>query len=137
GRTLESERLIYPGWRLVIPAPTREVYINGEGHRVYTVRQRDTLWAISARLLGDSDRFRELFDINEGADLGDGRRLTNPGLIWPGLRLRLPDVEDSGASSTASESGETDRSSGADANGTSDITTAADTSTPTAVPSDP
>ena len=90
GRTLRDARFIYPGWQLLVPEPTQTVYTDPDGQRWYTVRAGDTLWDISARLLGDPERYRELFADNQGVALGDGHVLTNPNLIWPGLHLRLP-----------------------------------------------
>ncbi|MBV9542772.1 MAG: bacterial transcriptional activator domain-containing protein [Chloroflexi bacterium] len=40
--------------------------------------------------MGDPKRWPELFESNRGAELEDGRALTNPNLIWPGLRLNMP-----------------------------------------------
>jgi hypothetical protein len=90
GQTLRDARFIYPGWQLVIPEPTHSIHTDSDGERWYTVRAGDTLWGISARLLGDGQRYREVFADNQGAELGDGHVLTNPNLIWPGLHLRLP-----------------------------------------------
>ncbi|HEY1296989.1 MAG TPA: LysM peptidoglycan-binding domain-containing protein [Chloroflexota bacterium] len=90
GLTLRDARFIYPGWQLVIPAPTQTIHTDDDGTRWYTVRAGDTLWGISARLLGDGKRYPELFADNQGAELGDGHVLINPNLIWPGLHLRLP-----------------------------------------------
>ena len=90
GSTLRDARFIYPGWQLVIPAPTQTIHTDSDGTRWYTVRAGDTLWGISARLLGDGKRYSELFADNQGAELGDGHVLINPNLIWPGLHLRLP-----------------------------------------------
>ena len=90
GSSLRDARFIYPGWQLVIPAPTQTIHTDSDGTRWYTVRAGDTLWGISARLLGDGKRYPELFADNQGAELGDGHVLINPNLIWPGLHLRLP-----------------------------------------------
>src|SRR6266542_3269716 len=90
GQTLRDARFIYPGWQLVIPAPTQTIHTDPDGQRWYAVRAGDTLSGISARLLGDAERYTELFADNEGVELGDGHVLTNPNLIWPGLHLRLP-----------------------------------------------
>jgi LysM repeat protein len=90
GQTLRDARFIYPGWQLVVPDPTQAVYTDPDGKRWYTVRAGDTLSGISARLLGDAQRYPELFADNQGVELGDGHVLTNPNLIWPGLHLRLP-----------------------------------------------
>lgn len=90
GQTLRDARFIYPGWQLVVPEPTQTVFTDPGGERWYTVRAGDTLSGISARLLGDAQRYSELFADNQGVELGDGHVLTNPNLIWPGLHLRLP-----------------------------------------------
>jgi hypothetical protein len=90
GLTLRDARFIYPGWQLVIPAPTQTIHTDSDGTRWCTVRAGDSLWGISARLLGDGKRYHELFADNQGAEVGDGHVLINPNLIWPGLHLRLP-----------------------------------------------
>ncbi len=71
-----------PRPRAVAPAaPTAE----------YVVQPGDTLAGIAARLLGDESRWREVFEANRGvARLDDRRVLSNPNIIWPGLRLQLP-----------------------------------------------
>jgi len=90
GRRLEDERRIYPGWILRVPVPNRVVeQVDGALH--YVVRPGDTLRGIAGRLLGDEARWPEIFELNRGtASLPDGRVLTDPDLIWPDLRLRLP-----------------------------------------------
>ena len=50
----------------------------------------DTLWAIASRQLKDPLRWREIWRVNRGRLMPDGRRFTNPSLIMPGWRLRLP-----------------------------------------------
>lgn len=54
----------------------------------YVVREGDTLWAISADLLGDPLAYSRLAAAN---------RITNPDLILPGWELRLPAEDDPGA----------------------------------------
>jgi hypothetical protein len=64
------------------------------GDLLYTVRTGDSLSGISARVLGNARRWPELFELNRGvARMPDGRALTNPELVWPGLWLRLPDLD--------------------------------------------
>lgn len=48
----------------------------------YVVRQGDTLWSISSRLLGDPFAYKELARDND---------IVNPDLILPGWELHLPD----------------------------------------------
>ncbi|MFN8472782.1 MAG: LysM peptidoglycan-binding domain-containing protein [Anaerolineae bacterium] len=82
--------VIHPGWVLVIPMPSEHVEeVNDETY--YVVEKGDTLWGIAARFLGDPTRYTEIFELNRGvAHPKTGWRLTNPSLIWPGLRLKLP-----------------------------------------------
>ncbi len=50
----------------------------------------DSLWDIAERFLGDGQRWREIYELNESREQPDGRALTRPELIRPGWRLRLP-----------------------------------------------
>ncbi len=80
--------VIQPGWVLAIPYPDDAAV---SGQESYVARPGDTLGNIAARILGDESRWREIFELNRGvARLEDGRTLTDPNLIWPGLSLRLP-----------------------------------------------
>lgn len=96
--------VLRPGWVLLIPLPGRTVdHADGDTH--YTVEAGDTLRGIAARLLGDAARWPEIFDLNRGmATLPDGRVLTDPDLIWSGLRLRLPLPGPTGAADPPSPS---------------------------------
>ena len=87
GRYFTRAGVIQPGWVLRIPQPTRTVGSVDE-QATYVVAPGDSLSGIAARRLGRMDRWPELFELNRGARLADGRTLTDPNLIWPGLRLR-------------------------------------------------
>ena len=51
----------------------------------------DSLSSIAEMLLGDRDRWQELFELNRGATTDDGQhQLAEPDIIWPGLRLQVP-----------------------------------------------
>jgi hypothetical protein len=50
----------------------------------------DSLWDIAERFLGDGQRWREVYDLNENREQPDGRALTCPDLIRPGWHLQLP-----------------------------------------------
>ncbi len=58
--------------------------------RTYRVRPGDTLSEISKALLGDANRYPEIFDLNKGKLQPGGGRLTDPNLIEPGLVLKIP-----------------------------------------------
>jgi DNA-binding SARP family transcriptional activator len=67
----------------------------GKPLRLYVVQppngqHRDSLWGIAERHLGDGQRWREVFTLNEGREQPDGRRLTDPHWIHPGWRLLMP-----------------------------------------------
>ncbi|MGX4657844.1 BTAD domain-containing putative transcriptional regulator [Micromonospora sp. SCSIO 07396] len=57
--------------------------------RTVTVRRGDTLSGIAARRLDDADRWRDIYSLNRGARFTTGS-LTDPNLIQPGWKLRLP-----------------------------------------------
>ncbi len=89
GGRFDRTGVIRPGWVLAIPIESES---RGEAATPtsYTVQPGDTLRSIAARALGDEMRWGEIFAANRGtARLADGRALTNPDLIWPGLRLEL------------------------------------------------
>jgi DNA-binding SARP family transcriptional activator len=93
GATFTPQGVIQPGWILDVPEPTTWLE-HADGARWYTVQRGDTLSAIAAHMLGDRQRWTELYELNrETARLADGRALDDPDLIWPGLRLRLPDQD--------------------------------------------
>jgi nucleoid-associated protein YgaU/DNA-binding SARP family transcriptional activator len=92
GQVFTAQGVIQPGWELVVPEsePSIEVV---DGQRWYTIQKGDTLSAIASTILGDQNRWRELFELNRGTLSPDGAHvLSNPNVIWPGLRLRLPPV---------------------------------------------
>jgi nucleoid-associated protein YgaU len=90
GRTFTRAGVIIPGWGLEIPGEGSPPDA-AEPAATYEVVRGDTLSGISGRFFGDPARWTEVFALNRGAArLADGRVLTNPDLIWPGLRPRLP-----------------------------------------------
>jgi nucleoid-associated protein YgaU/DNA-binding SARP family transcriptional activator len=95
GRVMADEeaftdpRLIRPGWVLEVPLPAANVE-PVEGGVAYRVRQGDSLWRIAESFLGDGLRWGEIWNLNQGQDMGGGRRFTDPSLILPGWVLQLP-----------------------------------------------
>lgn len=91
GRYFTKAGMIQPGWVLVIPEPSTALE-RANGKTFYVVEQDDSLRGIAARFLGDEMRWPEIYDLNQGkAKLPDGRTLKHPDLIWPGLRLEIPE----------------------------------------------
>lgn len=90
GQVFTARGVIRPGWDLVVPTPNWQIE-EVDGQSWYTVEPGDTLSGIAGVLLGDDSRWRELFELNHAASSPNGEHsLTNPDVIWPGLRLRLP-----------------------------------------------
>jgi hypothetical protein len=57
---------------------------------VITVRDGDTLFGLARTHLGESARWREIFELNRDRLQLDGGRLTSPSLIRTGWRLTMP-----------------------------------------------
>ncbi|HEX9371783.1 MAG TPA: hypothetical protein VF897_12295, partial [Roseiflexaceae bacterium] len=93
GSSLQEAGKIFPGWLLVIRNPTRLVEYDAEGRAWHTVRHGESLWKIADVILGDGQRWPELFAPNRGAQLSDGHILSDPNVIWAGLRLRIPSLD--------------------------------------------
>lgn len=64
------------------------------GRHTYRVRTGDTLWDIAATRLGDPTRWQDLYRLNKNQPQPDSGKLTDPRLIMPGWRLRLPNDPD-------------------------------------------
>jgi len=106
-RFLKSIDQIYPGQKLVIPAPAdnyktssigpgqRQPESEGDGNlyskartadrqwRIYIVRPDDSLWAIASEQLGDGSRYAEIARLN--ADV-----LEDEDCLFAGMRLKIP-----------------------------------------------
>ncbi|GAA4199833.1 tetratricopeptide repeat protein [Microbispora amethystogenes] len=57
---------------------------------VYQVEQGDSLWEIADDKLGSPRRWKQIWKLNAGSPQPDGSRFSNPGVIQPGWKLRLP-----------------------------------------------
>ncbi|MFY1616221.1 LysM peptidoglycan-binding domain-containing protein [Micromonospora sp. WMMD736] len=79
-----------------VPAATAGVVPSPGSSRYYQVGppqggQRDYLYQIAVRTLGDGNRYREIFELNQGRLQADNRRLTDPlAALQPGWVLELP-----------------------------------------------
>ncbi|GIQ70905.1 LysM peptidoglycan-binding domain-containing protein [Xylanibacillus composti] len=68
----------------VLPEQRSRAPEEQESARVYVVKAQDSLWLIAKRMLGNGDRWRELYDANRQV-IGP-----NPNLIHPGQVLEVP-----------------------------------------------
>ncbi|MFT7837736.1 BTAD domain-containing putative transcriptional regulator [Saccharothrix sp. BKS2] len=50
----------------------------------------DSLWRMAQRTLGDGHRWPEIYELNKGKPQPDGGTFTQPGLIFPGEEMALP-----------------------------------------------
>ena len=58
--------------------------------QIVVVRRGDSLWRIAERRLGNPLRWGEIWRLNRGLEMTQGRRFERPDLIHPGWRLKLP-----------------------------------------------
>jgi len=69
------------------PAPAPKPVVRGTPKapvaRYYRVARGDSLWSISARMLGNGARWQEIYNLNKGI-------IRNPSVITPGMNLKLP-----------------------------------------------
>jgi nucleoid-associated protein YgaU len=101
GRTFRSANLLQPGWTLLMPPDAENLPFASESEpaairpatRPYVVQPGDSLSAIAERLLGDPNRYGEIFELNVGRPQPDGGRLTDPDQIWPGWSLEIPHAD--------------------------------------------
>ena len=101
GRTFRSANLLQPGWKLLMPPDAKNLPLASDPEppstqspptppMPYIVKPGDSLSAIAERLLGDANRYGEIFELNAGKPQPDGGRLTDPDKIWPGWSLEIP-----------------------------------------------
>ncbi|MBT8064473.1 MAG: LysM peptidoglycan-binding domain-containing protein [Xanthomonadales bacterium] len=68
------------------PAEAPAVEQAEEG-RTYTVQSGDTLWKIAEEMYGNGSKYTKIFEANTD-------QLDNPDRIFPGQKLKVPDLED-------------------------------------------
>ncbi|MYW10754.1 LysM peptidoglycan-binding domain-containing protein [Streptomyces sp. SID2563] len=91
GTVFHAQGFLQPGWKLRMPAGTGAAHeAAAHSGETATVRPGDSLGAIADRELGDPARYGEIFDLNRGTELPGGGTFTNPDLIIPGQKLKLP-----------------------------------------------
>jgi nucleoid-associated protein YgaU len=69
---------------------------DGEKVKYYVLRtkpngEREFLFEIAQRFLGDGNRHTEIFELNKGRTQPDGNALTDPNSVLPGWVMQLPD----------------------------------------------
>jgi len=119
GRTFRSANLLQPGWQLLMPPDATDLPLASEAEpetiqpatTPYTVKPGDSLSAIAERLLGDANRYGEIFALNAGRPQPDGGRLTDPDEIWPGWSLEIPRADGRTTPAPPPEERDTDRPS--------------------------
>ena len=94
GSVFSNPAAIRPGWTLLLPEVETPV-VEDQAVSIHRVEEGDTLASIAAEHLGDGDRWEEIFELNEGREMQDGRAFSSASLILPGWELALPgtDVE--------------------------------------------
>jgi LysM repeat protein len=70
-----------PGWEKEVVADIKVA--NKEIFGIYTVQSGDSLSKISKKYLENANRYNDIFNLNKDI-------LTNPDLIKPGQRLKIP-----------------------------------------------
>jgi len=107
GQRFTNPAYIEAGWTLQLPVdvagggvagavpatPVVDGDVDGdvEVATTYTVEDGDTLWEIADEQLGDPTAWPEIWERNEGDDMGGGRTFDDPDLIVPGWELDLTD----------------------------------------------
>ncbi|MEV4077275.1 LysM peptidoglycan-binding domain-containing protein [Nonomuraea fuscirosea] len=61
-----------------------------EAYVSYVVQERDTLWTIAEKQLGDPMRYRDIIALNQGRTMNDGHPFTHGEWLQPGCTLHLP-----------------------------------------------
>ncbi len=101
GQRFTNPAYIETGWTLQIPAsigatpsgPVAETHVaESRIAESYVVEQGDTLWDIADEQLGDPGEWTEIWERNDGDDMGGGRTFDDPNLILPGWELDLRDA---------------------------------------------
>lgn len=94
GGALDSSHQLKPGWVLRLPPHEDTEHADHPDVRqdidVVTVERGDTLSGIAADHLGDASRYPEIVQATREIVQLDGRRLSDPDLIYPGWQVHLP-----------------------------------------------
>lgn len=74
------------------PSPDRpsKKHRIADNYETVTVRKGDTMSGIALRKMGDGNAYPRIFDASKDIVQHGGRTITDPDLIWPGDKLRVP-----------------------------------------------
>lgn len=89
GSALMDPRTIESGSKLMVPLPAPNLW-SSEAQVLYRVQPGDSLWRIAESFLGDGFRWMEVWKLNQGQTMADGRQFHSPDLIFPGWVLQIP-----------------------------------------------
>lgn len=109
GSVFHAETFLQPGWTLLVPttpaaatapgtapataptAPTTTAHgaLHDTPEDLHVVKPGESLSAIAGHDYGDANQWPKIFAANEGAEQNGGR-FTNPDLIFPGEKLKIP-----------------------------------------------
>jgi DNA-binding SARP family transcriptional activator/LysM repeat protein len=89
GAALFDPRTIESGSRLEVPLPAPNLW-SSEEQVFYRVQPGDSLWRIAESFLGDGFRWIDVWQLNQGQTMADGRQFHDPDLIFPGWVLQIP-----------------------------------------------
>ena len=104
GQRFTNPAYIEVGWTLQLPVDVAGGGVAGavpappdvdgdvEVATTHTVEDGDTLWDIADEQLGDATAWPEIWERNEGDDMGGGRTFDDPNLIVAGWELDLTDA---------------------------------------------
>ncbi|UQN31766.1 LysM peptidoglycan-binding domain-containing protein [Brachybacterium kimchii] len=94
GHTLEAGKadMLEPGWKLTIPGvPASQQH--ADTAETITVRAGDSLSSLAQDHLGDSGRWKEIYEASTSIEQPGGYRLSDPNQISVGWKLRVPAQE--------------------------------------------
>jgi nucleoid-associated protein YgaU len=90
GGSLTDPARLTVGWVLELPGASGGGDRPVPSRRRHTVAVGDSLSSIAEDLLGDAERYPEIFELNEGRRQAVGGTLTDPSVLRVGWVLRLP-----------------------------------------------
>ncbi|MPZ50272.1 MAG: LysM peptidoglycan-binding domain-containing protein [Dehalococcoidia bacterium] len=106
GESRDGRRQLSAGSVLSLALPTPNLWVE-EDVLHYRVQAGDSLWRIAETFLDDGFRWIEIWELNRGQTMTDGRSFHDADLIHPGWVLALPVAASQAAPPEAAEEGET------------------------------